>query len=280
MSFLIRCSLLLSSFVVCVAVAGCATTLRPRYLFEAPKPLMERYEARNQALSAISAEARVDQRGEAGRIRGTVLMFARQSGEVRFDVMTQFGPVMVLTSDGQTFALADMREHRFLTGPTCAANIARLLRLPLSAKQAAQVLLGRAPQIPVQSQSFTWDDEGFYRVIQTATDGYKQELHLTIDPRDEQAPLDAQRVRLLAVRALSPSGSLLWEAKYSKHAYVRSAGGQQFELPFEVRVLQPSSQTDTLIKFKDIRPNPEIPEGVFTQAVPAGMTMEEAPCDE
>ena len=264
-----------------MAIVGCAGTLRPRYMFETPTALLERYREPTLALSAISAEARVDQRGEAGRIRGTVLMFARRSGEVRFDVMTQFGPVMTLTSDGETFALADMREHRFLTGPTCAANISRLLRLPLTAQQAAQVLLGGAPQFAANSQSLQWDDEGgYYRLTQSTSDGYKQVLHLTIDPRDEQAALPQQRIRLLAVFTFSPAGKLLWEARYRDHEYVRSAGGQQFELPFEVRVLQPSSQTDTLIKFKDIRPNPEIPEGAFLQAVPAGMTTEEAPCDQ
>lgn len=280
MSGLSRHGALILTALVCTFAAGCAGTMRPRYMFDLPSTLLKRYKAHTQGLTAISAEARVDQRGEKGRIRGTVLMFAKDSGEVRFDVMTQFGPVMILTSDGQTFALADMREHRFLTGPTCAANISRLLRLPLSAQQAAKVLLGGAPDIPARTQSLAWDeDESLYRLTQTTADGTQQVLHLSIDPRDEKAPLDSQRILLRAVYALSPTGQLLWEAHYSEHSYVKSQGGQQFEVPFEVRVLQPSSDTDTLIKFKDIRPNPEIPEGVFTQPVPAGMTAEEALCE-
>lgn len=265
---------------IVVLLAGCATTLRPSELFPTADPLLTQFEQRRAELTAISAEARVDQRGEQGRIRGTVLMFVQRGGRVRFDVMTQFGPVMTLTSDGARFALADKREHRFITGPTCAENIALLLRLPLTADQASQVLMGGVPLSALQSQEMEWDSEhGFYRIVRQLQDGSRQELRISIDPRDEKAPLAQQRLRLLAVYAYAPGGALSWEAHFSEHGYVRGRDGQQYEMPFEVHVLQPSSDTDTLIKFKEMTPNPDIPAGVFTQEAPGGMSVEEAPCE-
>ena len=87
-------------------------------------------------------DARVDRRDAEGRIRGTVLMILERPDRVRFDAMTQFGPAAVLTSDGETFALTDLREDRFFVGPTCPQNIARLLGMPLTAEEIAQLLVG------------------------------------------------------------------------------------------------------------------------------------------
>ena len=78
--------------------------------------------------------------GDRGRIRGTVLMFLERPNRVRFDVMTQLGPAAVLTSDGDTFQLSDLREGAFLHGPTCPENIARLLGISVDAENVLRVL--------------------------------------------------------------------------------------------------------------------------------------------
>jgi len=117
-------ALLLSS----LAVAGCKTApacpLQART--DAAKALDD-HAGRQAGWQSIKAEARVTQWGRNGRIRGTVLMFLERPDRVRFDVMTQVGPAAVLTSDGETFQLSDLREGTFLHGPTCPENIARLL---------------------------------------------------------------------------------------------------------------------------------------------------------
>ncbi|MCG8555331.1 MAG: hypothetical protein MJD61_08600, partial [Proteobacteria bacterium] len=60
-------------------------------------------QASRAGVRGLQAEARVDQRGTEGRVRGTVWMFVERPSRVRFDVMTQFGPASVLTSDGRVF---------------------------------------------------------------------------------------------------------------------------------------------------------------------------------
>ena len=118
----------------------------------------------------VRAEARVDTRGREGRIRGTVMMFLERPDRVRFDVLTQFGAAAVLTSDGEQFQLADLRENRFLQGPTCPSNIARLLGVSLEGAEVARFLMGDTPRLSPAEQTLTCEGDG-YTVTLVAPDG-------------------------------------------------------------------------------------------------------------
>lgn len=266
--------------MMAVVASGCAGSQRPTTMFRKPEALLVRYRAQRPTLNGILGEARVDQRGEQGRIRGTVWMIVAPHGQVRFDVMTQFGPVLTLTSNGDRFALLDMREKRFLEGPTCAENIGRLLRVPLTAAQVSELLLGGVPALPDVTEQHLEFKDGRYRVEQVASDGRRQQLQLSVDSKDLKKPLDEQRLYLRNVRVYAPDGKKYWEAKFEDVRKVTGAKSGPTHLPFFVQVLQPESDTDTVIRFKEIQIDPEVQPGTFEQAVPAGMTPEEALCDE
>jgi len=80
-------------------------------------------------------------------------MFLEQPNRVRFDVMTQLGPVAVLTSDGESFQLSDLREGTFLHGPTCPENIAQLLGVSIGAREVLGLLTGDTPTLDAIQQS-------------------------------------------------------------------------------------------------------------------------------
>lgn len=273
------------SRVGCVAAglllfAGCTPAgLTPAFRFQSPEPLIAQHAAARAGLRSIQAEARVDQRGDQGRVRGTVLMFVERSGRVRFDAMTQFGPVLTLTSDGATFALSDTRERKFLHGQACPINIARLLGLPVSAKEAAALLLGGAPELPIATQDMRYDAaDGRYHVHRVSPDGLVTRMELALVPDDKDKPLDEQRFQLTAASLVGPDGHVFWQVGYDDFRRVSGPGGA-FQVPFKVRVLQPSSGTDTLVRFQEVQPNPTIPPEAFVQDTPPGMTVEEAPCE-
>ena len=113
---------------------------------------LDDHATRQSGWQSIKAEARVTQWGRNGRIRGTVLMFLEQPDRVRFDVMTQVGPAAVLTSDGESFQLSDLREGVFLHGPTCPENIARLLGISVDAKNVVRLLTGDTPKIDLNTR--------------------------------------------------------------------------------------------------------------------------------
>ena len=77
--------------VLVLLAAGCGSVPRPAQPFTSAGKALAVYALARAEVHAMRAEARVDQRGSEGRIKGTVLMFVVRPSRVRFDVMTQFG---------------------------------------------------------------------------------------------------------------------------------------------------------------------------------------------
>lgn len=264
---------------LCLAIAGCASGMTPTYVQTDPARVLRAQRAPRAQVRSIRAEARIDQRGDEGRIRGTVLMFAERPASVRLDAMSQFGPVSILTSDGETFALSDMRARRFIVGPACARNVARLLRIPMTPEQTVEFLLGGTALIEAAEQDIRWDAErGAYVIELRAADGFRQVLQLSLRPADRKAELSAQRFDLLRSELFGPDGEHLWRVSFDDYSTV-SDGERSIRWPYRVHVVQPSTDMDTLVRFKKIKVNPAIPPGAFQQKPAGGMQIEEAPCE-
>jgi hypothetical protein len=243
-----------------------------------PDAALDRYASAREGLRSIRAEARVDQRGREGRVRGTVLMFVEHPGRVRFDAMTQFGPAAILTSDGERFAYADLRENRYHHGPTCPRNIARLLGMRITARQTSRFLLGFTPVLPGAERRIVCTSDGHYRIFLKSSDGRQQEIDLEVREDDLRAPPERQHLRLLRSEMCDAAGDTLWRVTFEDYRMV-PAGRRRFALPFDVRVVQPSTGSDTRIRFKEIDVNPEIPGAAFVQTPPPGMPVEQLSCD-
>lgn len=232
----------------------------------------------------LRAEARVDRRDRDARVRGTVLMMAERPDRVRFDAMTQFGPAAVLTSDGEAFALTDLRENRFFAGPTCAENIALLLGIPMEAEDIGRVLFGESPVLVATERSVECDG-GSYRVHLRAEDGARQELVYDVRQADVESAPEAQRLRLRESVLHAADGSLFWRIRWDDHRFVpdpRSDASppEGVSMPYRVQVELPAQGIDTLVRFERIEINVEIPEGAFTQDVRPGLSVEPVECGE
>jgi hypothetical protein len=199
-------------------------------------------------------------------------MFLEQPDRVRFDVMSAVGPAAVLTSNGESFQLSDLREGTYLYGPTCPLNIARLLGIPMSADDVLRILTGDAPRIEATEQSIECRN-GQYVVTLAAVDGTTQELAFSVDEADRGKQPDAQRLRLSRSTERMPDGTARWQATYGDYIEI---DGQSF--PTAVRFTDAASGADTSVRVKSISLNPEIPEGVFHQEPSPGMTVELATC--
>jgi outer membrane lipoprotein-sorting protein len=233
---------------------------------------LDDHATRQSGWQSIKAEARVTQWGRNGRIRGTVLMFLEQPNHVRFDVMTQVGPAAVLTSDGETFQLSDLRQGTFLHGPTCPENIARLLGISVDAENVLQLLTGDTPMIEATGRSMECRD-GRYVVMLVATDGTTQEVTFSVDEADQAKAPGDQRLTLRRSTERASDGTIRWEATYDDYVDVE---GQSF--PTNVRFVDELNGADTSVRVKSISLNPEVPEGAFQQAPSPGMSIELASC--
>lgn len=269
------------AWLACASVlvlGGCASFPRPVDPFTDGAEALRLQSLTRADLHGIRAEARIDQRGDEGRIKGTVLMFVVRPGLVRFDAMTQFGPAAILTSDGDTFAYADLRNTRFTTGKACPANVARLLNLPLSVEQTTELLLGGTPVLEGARAQVAWNDDGFYRVTLRDAKGQRQEVDLGISRHDAALPRSRQRLRLLRSEVYDARGKTVQRLTYGDYRELEH-GTYRIAVPFEVRVEQPKAGRDTLIRFKDIALDPAVTQSVFHQVPSPGMHVEVSPCE-
>lgn len=262
--------------------ASCAGASCPRETFTSAAPLLRSFGSMRTPARAMRAEARVDRRDETGRIRGTVLMLLQRPDRVRFDAMTQFGPAAVLTSDGEEFALSDLRENRFFVGPSCAENIERLLGLPLEGADVARFLFGESPLIEAESEQVVCDG-GHYVVTRTSAEGARQELTFDVRAFDVEAPPTEQRLRLRSSELRDASGAVVWRVRYDDHRVVEDPLDTEtprrgVAMPFTIRFELPAHDIDTLVRFSSIDLNPSIPADAFHQEPRDGLTVQPVEC--
>ena len=226
-------------------------------------------------LRTLRAEAKVDQRGPEGRVRGKVMMFLERPDHVRFDAVTQFGPALVLTSDGERFALSDFKADRFLTGPACARNIARMIGVALSAPDVVSVLFGDAPQLVTAEPSLQCSKKGGYRVDQHAPGGETQQLEFKVHDDDFKKPPAEQRLELVRAERFDAKGKAQWRVTYDDYRPVQ--GG--VKLPYRVHVEDLVHDADAVLRFDEIDVNVAIPAGAFSQSPRAGLSIEDVTCE-
>jgi outer membrane lipoprotein-sorting protein len=264
-----------ASFIVValIALSGCKSAPAcPSQVRTDPTHALSDHETGRANWRSLKAEARVTQWGSRGRIRGTVLMFLEQPNRVRFDVMTQVGPAAVLTSDGESFQLSDLREGTFLHGPTCPQNIARLLGVPVPAEQILRLLTGGTTTLDAIEQSMECRD-GLYVVTLLGADGTTQEVAFSVADGDQDKPPREQRLNLRRSTERDPDGKKRWEATYDDYIDV---DGQLF--PTNVRLVDEAEGADTAVRVKSITLDPDVPDGAFHQTPASGMSVEFAAC--
>jgi len=258
----------LAGIVACRTPGQC-----PAQLLTDPARALTAQAARSASLRTLRAEAKVDQRGKEGRVKGRVMMFVERPDHVRFDAVTQFGPALTLTSDGDTFALSDFKSNRFLTGPACERNIARMLGVALSGRDVASVMMGESPLIQASSENMICQG-GSYLLTRKDADGGRQELELRIHDEDTKKPPEQQRLYLTRASFWNAAGKPLYQVRYEDY---QPAG--QVELPRTVRIDDYVNQADALLRFSSIDVDVNVPADAFSQRAREGLTVEEIACD-
>jgi len=259
------------------AISACAGGRYPTRPFSAAAPALERASSLRAPIRSLRAEARVDQRGGEGRIRGTVLMMLERPDRLRFDAMTQFGPAAVLTSDGPAFELLDQREGRFLQGRSCPSNIARLLGVALSGRDLLLLLTGDSPRIDASHESIGRTRRGHYLVTLTDASGATQELEYDVPSADRELAPAEQHLRLRRSEEHDSEGARVFRVDYDDYREVDVEGGGRVAMPFAVHFV--AHGADTLVRFQSMDVGVALEASSFQQDAPPGMPPEEVVCD-
>lgn len=128
-----------------VALAGCLRAPPPD-LSRNPAPLLAQVRAAQGGVGSCRGSARLAL--SAPDLSGSLdaWVAAETSGRLRVEVFDFFGnPAAVLVAGGGRFALLDARAGTFHRGDDTPENLARLLPVPLGARELARVICGSAP---------------------------------------------------------------------------------------------------------------------------------------
>ena len=268
-------------FLFLLLLTGCPGSTCPVQQHTDPARALRMHRSLRRTVTAVRAEARVDQRGEQGRVRGTVLMFLQLPNQVRFDVMTQLGPAAILTSDGSQFQLLNHQDGRFQEGPSCPENIGRLLGIAMSGEELGRFLMGDTPRLEAEDVAMSCDG-GEYLVVRTATDGRRQEIALRARDGDDEAPPEEQHLRLIRSELFHADGRTDWRATYSDYELVTDPAdeaGRGVAFPHRIHFEDPDRNADTLIRVEGIELVPDgVPIETFQQTAPGGMSVEPISC--
>lgn len=272
------------------ALCGCPSVAPPTFQIPNGDAALRRLHETQACGRGVQASAKIDHFGQKGRFRGEVLLFASNPASLRMDAVSPFGVTLAtLTTDGNKFALADLREKNFFVGPASACNIARLTTVPIPGHALVNLLRGDAPVLKHADggTQIAWNTGGYYTVRVASTLGAEEELHIAPHPLDFQAKWEAQRLRLLRV-IVKQQGVVLYDAELEGHAPGKMATPRvdedgieppipvsgpmcQAELPRTIHMEVPGADEDVLLRYDSVTWNPPLPTGVFTQPRPAGM---------
>ncbi|HEY2516368.1 MAG TPA: hypothetical protein VGI39_36100 [Polyangiaceae bacterium] len=280
-----------------VASLGCAVA-PPASQFPSGNAALERLQATGTCGAGVQASAKIDHFGSKGRVRGDLLMYAQRPANLRLDVVSPFGVTLAtLTSNGERFALADLRDQRFYVGPASACNIARLTTVPVPGSVLVDLLRGQPPvlkRLEATPPSISWSGAGYYVVKIASTRDAREELHLAPHPDDYGKPWSEQRMRLLDVK-VEQYGGVAYHAELADHHATSTAPARvdpdgiepplpagppcDAEIPRRIHVEVPDEEADVLFRYEDVKWNPPVPDGTFVQTAPNGMATLAVICE-
>jgi hypothetical protein len=282
-----------------IALAGCvhANIAPPASAPPDADALLGRMHAEYACGHAIQASAKVEHYDEHGRVRGELMLFGARPARVRLDVVSPFGVALAtLTSDGERFALADLRDKRFYVGPASACNIARATTVPVPGHVLVSLLHGEAPVLKHEPRTagMTWSPDGYWSVVVPSTRGAVEELRLAPRAEDLGLPWDQQRLRVLDVKVVQ-QGYVLYHAELGDHAGAPTAGPRvdpdnleppippsgptcDADVPRKVHLEVPG-RGEMFFQYTQVVWNPPLPEGTFDQPARPGMPLEVVTCE-
>lgn len=264
-------------------LAGCRLPPAPTLPIERPQRALALHASLRSSLRTVQADARVEQRGPGGRIRGTVWAILELPDHLRFDVITQLGPVATLTSDGERFSLLDQREGRYLDGPTCDTNVARFLGVALEAYEVATLLVGGVPVQDIGEDATIRPIRGGYDLRIPSPRG-ETRVRFSLRRGDLQAPPEQQYLRLSRLELFSPDGHRRLTITYDDYRVVADPDDlaepqHGIAMPFVVRIEDHANDAELTVRFRALQLNVEVVDDSFRQTPPRGMVVERAECE-
>ena len=122
--------------------------------------LLKRVELTENSVISIKGDGKLGIDAPAGKGSVTLFVAVVHPASIHIEQLDFFGrPQGVLTTDGENFGLYDGAAGKFFRGPASAANLGRFLPLVIPPRELASLMMGRAPRIPYENATMSFDAE-------------------------------------------------------------------------------------------------------------------------
>lgn len=214
------------------------------------------------ASSVAVDAAKVDAFVEEKRVRTDVMMLGAAPDRFRLDVQAPMamGPALVVTSDGTTMVVNDVRAGKREALPPSAMALERWLGVPVPPAVLVTLLLGHAPVLRHdEPPSITWRD-GAWHVAVSGTNASREELTLAVDGADWDRPWSEQHLRPTRVR-VEQAGEPSYDVELGEPRPLAN-GVCATTLPRALRFR--TARGDVLLRIDEARLNPSLAADVFS----------------
>ncbi len=256
------------AIALALSLAGCITKpiVRP-YPERTAADVRADLQKQAAAMRTIRASARAEYDGPGLQdAKVSVSLLAVRGGRLRIDAEAPMGGALAtLVADGARFAMLDVRENRFLSGPAEACNVARLLQVTLAPDEIIDILLGGAP-LDGEPLSLYWDPKKGHEVVELQRANGSR-LRLRAAPR-------AGGYDLVSAEVLHPDGGVLHRIEHL--AFIDRGNG--LRLPQRTNVRDLLHKKAIYLRYKEVEPNIEPPEAAFDLKAPSGVPAQEVTC--
>jgi hypothetical protein len=277
------------------AATGCHRSAPPSRFPDAAS-LLSRLREEQSCSRGLVGEGKIDYFGKEGRVRGSLLFMASTPDRVRLDVVSPFGAtISTLTSDGQKFALYDLRQRVFLHGPANACNLAQFTHVPMPPHALVSLLRGEPPLLKHRPEQATLDWEaGRYVIRIQSLHQATQEIAVSPIDADYDKPYSQQRLELSSVEVRQQS-YVLYRAELAQHDPTHTAPPRsdpdgidpdvppsgpacEARAPRRLHLEVPAEEQDLVLSISELSHNPPLRPGVFSQRPPGGVTVRPSLC--
>jgi len=244
--------------VLCLAaVAGCTTqqavTHVPLSVPADAETLVQALSARRAGLHSLRTLARIVYTSQGTSRRAKQVILAARPDRLRWEILSPFGTVFVLTSSGGMIAAYARGENALYRGRASSENLARYTGVDLPVPLAVDLLLG-TPPFHAGGLTKASREEGLLKLWQSKNDAVSVIwFDMALDPvRYEQHDSE---------------GYVVVRAKFANVTEVQGA-----RLPARLTIELPPSQRKVEIELLDPEINPELVGGLFALQTPPGST--------
>ncbi len=208
-------------------------------------------------LQSLRAEAVIDVRGRGRRFKMRGAVAVSRPALLRIDTESVLGsPLSILVSDGNAFRLWDMDEGRVVAGRATAANLSRLLPVPLDGIELAQAFLGQPPLLPWATSRLEPAGPGTVK------------LELCNKRQCQRMFVDTRTMLPESVR-MERGGKAEWRL----YLYaVKKLGG--IAVPTMLEFEMPPEDVRVKVRLKSVEVNPPLERALFELSVPESTPVE------